>query len=264
MIIAHQWHPDYPLIVLSNRDEFHERDAVAMHRWPNSNVVAGQDVRAGGTWLGAARQADVIQTDMLRFALITNYRDGERIAANRANKVQFASRGELVTQYLEDTVAPHEYAQHIALANYDGFNMLCWQQGQPLHYISNESPSLALGPGLYGVSNHLLDTPWPKLTRLKESFRDYMTGRDQSSPLVLDDLFALLRDDSKAAPELLPNTGISQPFETLLSSIFIASPAYGTRCSTIAVCDARGQFTLTERRYDASGSVSADDTHLTV
>lgn len=223
-----------------------------MHVWQApKGVVAGKDVTAGGTWLGAKREGGGA-----KLALVTNYRDGAQIAKNKADNRQFRSRGELVLNYLAAKQLPTEFANSLSVADYDGFNMLLWQAGEPLQYVSNQSPSLALGPGLYGLSNHTLETPWPKLRRLKENFRTQYAGCER---LDVDALFALLRDDTQAPLALLPNTGIGQPFEQLLSSIFITSPAYGTRCSTLALYDQQGEMTLIERTYDVAGNAVTPD-----
>lgn len=239
--LALNTHPDWPLLLAANRDEFHRRPSLAAAPWESHpDVIAGIDLEAGGTWLGVTRQG--------RFALLTNFREmGQQIA-------QAPSRGELVSHYLKNPVDPASYADQVS-ANakaYNGFNLIVGDL-KSASYISNRSPGgrpQPLGPGRYVVSNHLLDTPWPKAERLRQAFEQLdMDTLARSVKRV----FATLKDTTPADDRYLPDTGISLEFERLLSSPFIISDNYGTRCSTVIVMHRSGRALLSEVSYDSAG-----------
>lgn len=235
MILAWRRHPDFRLVLAGNRDEFHERPAAAADWWPN-DIVGGKDLRAGGTWLAAHRSG--------RFAVVTNYR--EPIEEGRGPR----SRGELVTGFLESDASPEDYADEIAARgnDYAGFNLLLGDAAA-LTYLSNRGrgPEV-LAPGIYGLSNHLLDTPWPKLERTRARFRALLADGAQTAALL-----GMLADREPAADGELPATGVGPEWERLLSSPFIVNPYYGTRCSTILKLLENETMEFTERRFDSSG-----------
>lgn len=240
LVVAWRLDGNFRLVLAGNRDEFHERPATGVEWWPN-DIVGGKDLRAGGTWLAAHRSG--------RFAVVTNYR--EPIEEGRGPR----SRGELVTGYLEGRSPPGEFAREVARRGreYAGFNLLL---GDPetLVYLSNRGrgPEV-LAPGIYGLSNHLLDTPWPKLERTRAVFKRLVEDGAETEALL-----AMLADRRPAADSELPDTGIGPEWERLLSSPFIVSSHYGTRCSTVLKLEEAKEMEIVERRFDATGSCSGE------
>jgi len=238
---AYKLHPRYPLIFLGNRDEFHARPTRAAQFWPEApDLLAGKDLQAGGSWLGVNRQGYL--------AAVTNFREPAIPPGPR-------SRGELVTDYLLTQQGQREvFYQSIKdqLHEYSGFNLLLGRFDD-LHYLSNRHPSnqpVALTPGLYGLSNHLLDTPWPKLTRLKQAL-EHRLAESKPDP---EALLALLQDTTKASDAELPDTGVGLANERFLSSAFIVSPVYGTRASSLILVSQDHTLTFVEQNYAPSGS----------
>jgi uncharacterized protein with NRDE domain len=238
ILLVWRVHPQYPCLVAANRDEFHGRPAAAADWWPDHpQILAGRDLEAGGTWLGVTRSG--------RFAALTNYRDPEQ-RLKRA-----PSRGALVTSMLASgaSVADGlEYLRRVG-ANYNGFNLIFSDGARLGIYESVRGAGRELGPGIYGLSNHLLDTPWPKVQRSKSRLQAALLGLTDTAPLL-----ALLRDDQPASDEQLPQTGVSLEWERLLSSAFVRAPDYGTRCSTIIRIDARGRAYFDEWSWDSVGA----------
>ncbi len=235
-LILFAWQVDrrHPLVVAANRDEFFARPTAPASRWPGTKIVAGRDLLAGGTWLGVAAQG--------RFAALTNYRDPS------SHKSGSPSRGALVADYLAGRESPAEYMAALTKRSdqYSGFNLLVGNETELL-YLSNFSPGVhALPPGIYGLSNHLLDTPWPKVVKGKAALAEAMLQLPDTAAL-----FGLLRDDRIATDQSLPQTGIGRDWERVLSAAFVRSPEYGTRSSTVAVCDLDGAFDLTEVSFDS-------------
>lgn len=231
LLAAHRLHPRFDLAVAANRDEFFARPTLAMHRWPEApDVLAGRDLSAGGTWLGVDGRG--------RFAAVTNHH--ERFATRPGQP----SRGRLVADFLQGPASAADYVQRLRAraSQFAGFNLLC-ADGDTLWYASNRAASFArpLGPGLYGLSNHLLDTPWPKVERAKQALGDWVdTGSSETEPLQ-----ALLADDAPASAADLPFPASSGPF--------IRGDAYGTRCSTI-VLRGRGRVLAIEDSFAPGGS----------
>jgi uncharacterized protein with NRDE domain len=215
--VAWQAHPDYPLIVLANRDEFHARPSAPARFWDEApQVVAGRDLSAGGTWLGVTRQG--------RFAALTNVREPGMRQGER-------SRGELVSTYLRGSVSAADSVAQATVdgAHYSGFNLLA-SDGDSLWWTSNRGAGpRRLASGVYLLSNHLLDTPWPKVERLRAGFLRQLAQPEPEA------LLALLQDEQEAADIDLPNTGVGLDMERLLSAPFIRSPHYGTRASTVVL-----------------------------
>lgn len=231
ILVAWRAHAGYPLVVAANRDEFFARPTASAAFWKQSpQVLAGRDLQAGGTWMGITRDG--------RFAALTNFRDP---AQNRAGT---PSRGALVAEFLTGSESPQDYLERMAARGdeYNGYNLLAGD-GESLWWSSNMSGSpRKLEPGIYGVSNHLLDTPWPKVGAGK-------TALAQALDRLPDDqaLLALLRDDGIHPDEHLPQTGISLDWERLLSSAFVKSPDYGTRSSTVLCVDNDGWTSFDEQ-----------------
>ena len=232
-------HPDYALVVGANRDEFYDRPTAPAGFWPeHSRILGGRDLRAGGTWLAVDRSG--------RFAAVTNYRQGER------EPPAARSRGLLVSDYLSSEVEASSYVAGVERegAAYNGFNLLAGG-ARELHWLSNrEGRPRRLGPGIYGLSNHLLDTPWPKVTAGKSGLSALLGGREAD---LVSGLFDLLSDRTQVSDAALPRTGIGLAWERLLSSAFIASAEYGTRSSTVVLVGSDGAVTFVERSFGPNG-----------
>lgn len=245
LVLAWQVHPRYRLVVAANRDEFHERPTAAMAKWGAPfDIIAGRDLRAGGTWLAVDRAR--------RFGIVTNFRELQRPAPNSP------SRGNLIPNYLRTPAGAGRFLEELepTADEYSGFNLLLADHDS-LWYASNRAERFArsLPPGIYGLSNEFLDTPWPKLQRVRRRFDPLMT---EDTEVSKDELFAILADRTQAGVnEELPATGLSPEWEQLLSSPFISNKDYGTRCSTIVLVKASGAVSLTERRFDPSGTAIA-------
>ncbi len=239
ILIARDAHPDYRLVVAANRDEFYDRPTAPAARWPEAPaVLGGRDLQAGGTWLGIDRSG--------RFAAVTNYRQGQREPAAPR------SRGLLVSEFLLSSVDPPQYVERVAAEadRYNGFNLLAGD-ARELFYFSNRGGSVrALERGVYGLSNHLLDTPWPKVTATRGALETLLT-RDPAE--LVPRLFDLLSDRGQAEEHLLPRTGVSLEWERLLSAAFIVSDGYGTRSSTVVLAGRDGRITFEERSFLAGG-----------
>ena len=244
-ILALGAHPDWPVVIAANRDEFHGRAALAAAPWQDApHIIAGKDVQGGGTWLGTAHGG--------RFALLTNVREPGRQLANAP------SRGSLVEGFLRGSLSAAAYASEVqATANaFNGFNLLIGDS-RGFWYCSNraEGTELPLASTVVGLSNAGLDTPWPKLTRSRDAVATELAG---GKPLDHESLFAILGDRSRPADSLLPNTGVGLEVERMLGSPFIQSEVYGTRCSTVVAQHVTGRIEFRERRYLPSGAVDGD------
>jgi uncharacterized protein with NRDE domain len=238
ILLAWQAHPDYPLVVAANRDEYYSRRTAAADFWNDApDVLAGRDLEAGGTWLGVTRSG--------RFAALTNYRDPAR------NKTGAPSRGELVHRFLSDGQTAENYLSELESCahRYNGFNLVFGDLDGLWCFSNCGEGEQALAPGVYGLSNHLLDTPWPKVARGKSALNGALRALPDEAQL-----FTLLRDDSIAPDEALPRTGVSLEWERLLSAAFIHSPQYGTRSATVLLRDRSGRVRFIEQgfRPDAS------------
>jgi uncharacterized protein with NRDE domain len=238
VLVVWRKHPRYSCLVAANRDEFHARPTVAAEWWPDRpQILAGRDLEAGGTWLGLSRSG--------RFAALTNYRDPEQ------RRSQAPSRGALVTSLLESGATVTEslaYLREVG-ANYNGFNVI-FSDGERLGiYESVRGIGRELHPGIYGLSNHLLDTPWPKVQNAKGRLQAALNDSTDTAPLL-----DLLRDDQPAPDALLPRTGVSLEWERLMSSAFVRAPDYGTRCSTIIRIAAVGRAYFDEWSWSSVGA----------
>jgi len=242
LVLAWQAHPRYRLVVAANRDEFHERPAAALAAWPPPDeIIGGRDLRAQGTWLAVNRHG--------RFGAVTNFREPQRPQPGAP------SRGNLIPQYLRSGADPARFVIDFerTASSYAGFNLLLADE-RALWYASNRADGFAhaLAPGVYGLSNGLLDTPWPKLCRVREGFDSWLSGRSNEQDAAA--LFALLADRTQAArAQDLPLTGVDPAWEQVLSAPFVAHPQYGTRCSTVLLLQFSGALYISERRFDSHG-----------
>lgn len=229
----------YPLVIAANRDEAYARPAAPAAFWPDAGqVLAGRDLSGGGAWLGITRSG--------RWAALTNYRQA---GAHRADA---PSRGHLVADFLRGPASPRAYLDAVAAsaAHYNGFNLLVGD-GTEVRYLSNrEGAPRRVETGVHGLSNHLLDTPWPKVLR---STARLAGALDEDRDTVVAALFDALADPAPAVATELPDTGVGIPREKQLSPPFIAADAYGTRASTVIVLDADGRVYFCERRFGPLG-----------
>lgn len=237
IFLACEVHPKHPLIVLANRDEFYNRPTAPAARWPDHpHITAGRDLVAGGTWLGV--------NDSGKFAAVTNYRDPDA-------PVGTLSRGRLVADFLAGEDVAVIYMNDVAknADRYSGFNLLVGQIAGgrcEMFYFSNRGDRVEkLEPGIYGLSNHLLNTAWPKISTGIRRFSAIV----EQPEISMDNCFALLADETIAEDTDLPDTGVGLTRERVLSSIFIRTPGYGTRSSTVVLFDKDSEFEFEEKVY---------------
>lgn len=247
LVIAWQAHPRYRLVVAANRDEFHDRPAAPLAKWLGPNeILAGRDLRACGTWLGLDRRR--------HFGVITNFRELQR------PRPDAPSRGALIPDYLRGPRGAEEFLTGLEsdASRYSGFNLLL-TDADSLWYASNRAARFArpLPPGVYGLSNEFLDTPWPKLRRVRQRFDAWLSD---SAAARVDSLFKILDDRTlAAADEELPQTGgLPREWERVLSAPFVLHPDYGTRASTVLLLEPSGAGYLAERRFDPHGTRIGD------
>lgn len=235
LLISHNTNPEFPFIVAANRDEFYSRPTEKAGFWKEyTGLLAGKDIEAGGTWLGITKSG--------RFAGITNYRDMRRIKENAP------TRGLLTLNFLVSGIPASQYGENLKkkAAEYNGYNLL-FSDKENLFYFSNQTGELSrLDPGIYGLSNHLLDTPWPKVVQSKNAFIDAVS-KDKVIP---EDLFNILSDDREAPDDQLPETGLSRELEKTVSPIFIKSDRYGTRSSTVILINSMNEVLFIEKSLD--------------
>lgn len=232
-------HPRYRLVLAANRDEYLDRLAEPARFWSDAPyLLGGRDCLAGGTWLGVTTSGKV--------AAVTNYRDP------RQQTINPPSRGGLVADYLRDQhMTPKELRVHLLTHgnDYDGFNLL-YGTTTELHYFTNRGGSSGpVKPGIHALSNHLLNTGWPKLTEAKE----LLTRILQQDDIKAADLFRAMADPSPFANEMLPDTGIGPEFERFLSPIFILGGHYGTRSTTVVLVTNNGEVSFCEQNHDVPG-----------
>lgn len=246
IVFAWRSHADYPLIVAANRDEFLARPALPAHWWADApTLLAGRDLQAGGSWMGLSANG--------RFAALTNYRDPSQ------NLPDAPSRGALVRALLESSASPLDGLARVATERrrYPAFNLLAGDADSLAILESRSGRVRALEPGIYGLSNHLLDSPWPKLVRTRTGLARILRAREPD----VDAMLALLRDPSQAEEAQLPFTGVSAEWERLLSSAFIRAPGYGTRCSAVVMVDREGRTLLREWTWDDHGALRSEVCH---
>jgi uncharacterized protein with NRDE domain len=260
LVMAWRTHPRYRLVVAANRDEYHARPTASMAVWNDApGVLAGRDLSAQGTWLAVDQQR--------RFGIITNFRDLQ------ARRPDAPSRGGLIPDWLRHSTMPALALQQVEpkAHRYAGFNLLL-SDAQSLWYASNRAPrfSRALEPGVYGLSNLLLDTPWPKLTRVREKFTAWLAEEfaasssalscgPSSGPAASERLFALLADRTRSLPDGPAGARPLPPeWAEILSSPFVVHPVFGTRCSTVVMIGYDGSLHVQERRFAADGTVTGD------
>ena len=245
LVLAWQVHPRYRLILAANRDEFHARPAAPLGKWPDEDILAGRDLAAGGTWLGIDKER--------RFGVVTNFREWP------ASQAGGPSRGRLIPDYLRGHEPPQSFVASLksAASEYAGFNLLVGDEHE-LWYASNRAPDFArpLAPGVYGLSNQHLDTPWPKLTRVHQRFEAWLNG---AAPANARELLVMLDDRTpSAASDNAYPADLAPAWRRALSAPFVLHPLYGTRCSTALLLAASGAVHLIERRFDPAGDCSGE------
>lgn len=234
ILFAYQQHPQYPLIVAANRDEFYERKTKEAHFWDDHPLIlAGRDLEKLGTWLGVTKTG--------RFAAVTNYRNPQELVHGKK------SRGNLVVDALTYRGHLSKYMEHIHKEkdSFPGFNLLFGDIHQLYYYSNIEGKGKRLTKGIYGLSNHLLNTPWPKVKKGTSHLKKFI---EEPSQLSIESLFSILTDEERAKDEDLPNTGVPIEMERMLSPLFIKSKDYGTRSSTVLFLS-ETTVTFVERVY---------------
>lgn len=231
-----QNHPKYKLIVVANRDEFYERPTKPAHYWEDEpNILAGRDLLQMGTWLGISKKG--------RFAAITNYRDPSLPETGRY------SRGEIIRHFLTNGTEPDIFMEELIKEreNYGGYNVILGDPNGLYHYNNVLDESKDINAGTHSLSNHSLNTPWPKVVKGRARLNEYIqTNQEEVS---IDMLFNLVTDRSTADDEELPHTGVGVEMERLLSPMFIKIPNYGTRSSTVLLVDKEDRVTFVERTF---------------
>ncbi|KUG05473.1 hypothetical protein ASZ90_017155 [hydrocarbon metagenome] len=231
---ANDCHPEYKLVVAANRDEFYQRPTLPAAFWSdNPQLLAGKDMLHGGTWMGV--------TTTGRFSTLTNYRDPSN------HNPQALSRGHLVQKYLEGSPGPVSYMEKLIdiKEEFNGFNLLAGNLDD-LYYFSNlEKRVIKVEKGCHGLSNSLLDVPWPKVTRGIEALSTCINNHD----IVLEDLFELMADRHQPPDYELPQTGVSLELERLLAPAFVVMQDYGTRSTTVILVDRSNYVQFWERSF---------------
>ena len=238
IVIGWRARADLPLVVAANRDEWRDRPAASAHWWDDHpEILAGRDLQAGGTWIGVTRAG--------RFAAVTNFRD----PSDRRSTAR--SRGELATQFLLSAAAPADFLAGVAARarEYNGFNLIVGD-GASLWYLgSREGAGREIAPGVHGLSNHVLDEPWPKVMRGRERMERASAEADPTEAL-----FDLLGDRGPVPDEALPDTGVGLAWERRLAAALITGEDYGTRASTVITFSAAGEARFEERARAADGA----------
>ncbi len=258
-LIALAWrvHPAYTLALVGNRDEYHVRPTLPAAFWPDHpDVLAGRDLKGGGTWLGVTRRG--------RFAAITNYRDPSQFEQTRR------SRGELTQEFLLGEASPKAWLETLKsrLSDYNDFNLLVGDETELCCLESRTGAIIPLHSGLYGLSNHLLDTPWPKVSAAKDGLAALLDRTPPALPpaasapgdmaRLAGQMMGLMSDDTPYPDALLPDTGIPLARERLISAAFIRDPDYGTRSTSVLLRRRDGLTWFGERRFNPEGSPTGE------
>ncbi|REL37615.1 NRDE family protein [Rhodohalobacter sp. SW132] len=234
IVFSYKNHPRYPLILAGNRDEFYERPTQKAHFWENEpTILAGKDLKAGGTWLGLSKRGTL--------AALTNYRDF------KTARESHQSRGILIPRFLTNDENPESTLQRFLQQreDFDGYNLLAGSVSR-LYYLTNiRGIYHPIEPGIHGLSNAFLDTPWPKVEHAKAMFRESISSEEPDKEAI----FRMLKNDKKYPAAHLPDTGLSPEMERAVSPLFIRTSDYGTRCSTLLMVDTNHNVTFIERTY---------------
>lgn len=237
ILFSYKSHPKYRLVAAANRDEFYNRPTQPLSFWnQNTGILAGRDLECNGTWLGVTTNG--------RFAAITNYREPDR------KNTDAPSRGLLVSEFLSGTLDPDPYLSdvHKNAHLYNGFNLLIGDRSALYYYSNRGDGIIRLNPGIYGLSNHLMNTPWPKVEKSRGLFQKVL--KESESMTNGDKLLDILNDRTLPPDHMLPDTGVGIEWERILSPVFITSDNYGTRSSSVIWMEYSGKTTFLERSYD--------------
>lgn len=235
ILLAYRARPDVPLLFAANRDEFFDRPTAPAAFWPDEpHVLAGRDLRAGGTWMGISRDG--------RWAAVTNVRGAE------PDRRELRSRGHLVSGFLRGDPPARDYLGDLVADadEYAGFNLLVGDHTGVYYFGNRGGDPRELAPGIYGLSNHLLDTPWPKVERGKRALSRVVDSAAAPRP---ESLLEILYDSEIAPDHQLPDTGLGRELERRASAPFIVDTEYGTRSSTALVIRDSGVATFLERTF---------------
>jgi uncharacterized protein with NRDE domain len=236
ILFANDCHPKYKLVVASNRDEFYNRPTMPAQFWSdNPNILAGKDLHQGGTWFGI--------TTMGRFGALTNYRDPSNYNPHAP------SRGYLVQNYLNSNISPQSYIENLdkEKAEYNGFNFLAGNYEIIYYYSNQEKLIRKVEKGIHGLSNSLLDVPWPKVTKGTKALADCLQYED----INVEDLFSIMADKEMPDDQYLPQTGVGLEMERMLAPTYVVSDNYGTKSTSVILVDRNNNVQLWERSYTA-------------
>jgi len=234
ILFAYDCHPQYKLVVAANRDEFYNRPTLPAAFWPDiPSFLAGKDLKEGGTWMGITTSG--------RFAAITNYRDPSYYIPHSP------SRGQLVKKYLNSDHTPVNFLENLINSGleYNGFNLLVGNFETLYYYCNRVRKIRKITPGVHGLSNNLLDVPWPKVTKGIK----FLTQCIEQDDIMAEDLFAIMADTEQPEEKLLPHTGISWEWEKILAPIFVSSQSYGTKSTTLLLVDHNKHVRFWERSF---------------
>lgn len=249
ILFAYQTPPDYRLVLAANRDEFYHRPTAPLDFWTDHpDLLAGRDLAGNGTWMGVTRSG--------RLAAITNFRDPSSINPNAP------SRGQLVSEFLIGNASPKAYLEGISrhAERFNGFNLIVGDPDEIFYYSNHGQGVARISPGVHGLSNHLIDTPWPKVNAGKQALAKVI----RDGRLDPESLLAILTDQTIAPDDQLPDTGVGREWERQLSPLFIASPGYGTRSSSVLIIHQSGTIDFYEKswRPDPDGPMEAETRHF--
>jgi uncharacterized protein with NRDE domain len=245
IIFSYDMHPRYRLIFAANRDEYYNRPTAPLCFWDDApGILAGRDLKGNGTWLGVTRTG--------RIAAITNFREPGVEIKNAP------SRGHLVSDFLVSKKSPKTYIEHVKSMGhkFNGFNLFIGNRTELFYYSNRKNHIEKLKPGLYGVSNRFLDTPWPKVTKGKTDLNKLIENTDK---INYEDIFGILKNNACPPDSELPDTGVGLDWERILSPLFITSKSYGTRSSSVILIERSDNITFLERTFIPDGAVSGEE-----
>jgi len=248
IIFSYNMHPRYRLIFAANRDEYYNRPTAPLCFWDDApGILAGRDLKRNGTWLGVTRTG--------RIAAITNFREPDFQIENAP------SRGHLISNFLVSKESPKTYIEHVKSMGhkFNGFNLFIGDRAELFYYSNRKNHIEKLKPGLYGVSNRFLDTPWPKVTKAKAALKKLIDNTDKINH---EDLFGILKDSAYPPDSELPDTGVGIRWERVLSPLFITSKFYGTRSSSVVLIERSDRVTFLERTFIPDGAVPKEEKTL--
>ncbi len=233
-------HPEYKLIAASNRDEFLNRKTKFAHYWKNEEIIAGKDLKKGGTWFG-------VHSIHKKIAILTNYRNPKLVNPD------YKSRGMLVVDFLTQNISIDRWREHLKKEKYNPFNIISGDFDNLYYYNNINNDLIKLKKGIHILSNGFLNEPWPKAQKLRKLFTKAIKNDFKHS-----DLIKIMKDEEKFPLNQLPDTNISREMEYFLSSIFINSETYGTRATTILTIDYQNKIKYTEISYNNKKEIISD------